>query len=420
MSPLPHHLTESQPAVLELDDAQAESLRALGKRLAGKSDWWGAARNPEGGASAIHVTRAAGPGQWSIRVNDAIGVINVGGQTIPVKPKIPSSHALELLCLAGAVPRMDAKATNAAAGDSLFDLLARWLVRSVETVLRRDLIKDYREHLEDLAHVRGRINVKETTLAVTLGRPRVTCEFDELDYDNPLNRVLLAGLHLVSRAPFASNDVRARARRVSARFDDVSDLRPDDLRARLTPRTSYYADSFAIAVALLRGVARELDAGGEAAWAFLIRTPEAIEAGIRAVLQTHLGARYSVEKRGLALLPSPQTLNPDLVFSNLAVGDVKYKLQSEDWNTADLYQAVAFATGFRVSETAILTFSTGRASHVELNVGEVRVTNLCWPAVDSLTPQEAAADLARAARTWLDEIHQRSPESSRETVATPA
>ncbi|QNN53566.1 McrC family protein [Nocardioides mesophilus] len=337
-------------------------------------------------------------------MNDAIGILSVGGRTMPVLPKIPESHALELLGLAGAIPRMDTLAAQAATGTSLFDLLSRWLVHSVERVLRRDLMKDYQAHREEMAHVRGRISIKETTLAVTLGRARVTCEFDELDRDNPLNRVLLAALRLVCGAPFAAPEVRTQARRVSARFDEVSELRHGDLRVTLTPRTAYYSDGLAIAKALLRGAARKLDAGGEVAWAFLIRTPEGIEAGIRTVLHNALDPAFKVEKRGLALLPSTKTLNPDLVFGHLAVGDVKYKLQGADWDTGDLYQAVAFATGFQVSEAAILTFSTGQAGHTSLQVGDVRLSNFCWPADPSLGPQEAAARLVTDVREWLYEV----------------
>ncbi|MFJ2757476.1 hypothetical protein ACIO3S_17875 [Nocardioides sp. NPDC087217] len=404
MSPLPQTLTESRPAIVALDDVQAASLQALGKRLAGKSDWWGAANTPRQGGSAISVSPSGAQGQWTLRVNDAIGILSVGGQTMPVLPKIPESHALALLGLAGAIPRMDTLAAQAATGTSLFDLLSRWLVHTVERVLQRDLMKGYQVHREELAHVRGRISVKETTLAVTLGRARVTSEFDELDRDNPLNRVLLAALRLVSGAPFASPDVRAHARRASARFDGVSELRHGDLRVTVTPRTAYYGDSLAIAKALLRGAARKLDAGGEVAWAFLIRTPEAIEAGIRTVLQNALAPSFEVEKRGLALLPSTKTLNPDLVFGDVAVGDVKYKLQTSDWDTGDLYQAVAFATGFHVSEAAILTFSTGRPGHMPLQVGDVRLSNFCWPADPSLAPEEAAERLVTEVRIWLAEF----------------
>jgi hypothetical protein len=170
----------------------------------------------------------------------------------------------------------------------------------------------------------------------------------------------------------------------------------------VTARTAYYTDSLIIAKALLRGAARKLGAGGEVAWAFLIRTPEAVEAGIRTILQGSLDPHFKVEKRGLALLPSMKTFNPDLVFGDLAVGDVKYKLQGHDWDTGDLYQAVAFATAFQVKQAAIVTFSTAQAVHPPLQIGDVRLTNFCWTADGSLTPVESAARLAADVYSWLE------------------
>ncbi len=401
MSTLPANLTESQAALVELNDGQAEALGALGKRLAGKSEWWGASRTTTAQTSALSLARTATVGHWSLRVNEAIGLLSVGGQTIPVLPKIPLSHALELIGLGGALPRNDGQAAWSAEGTDLFDMLARWFVRSVQGVLRRDLIRDYRAVRDELPHVRGRISLKDTTLAVTRGRALVTCEFDELDRDNALNRVLLAGLHLVARAPFSSADVRAQARKAAARFDEVSSLRPGDMRVLITPATAYYSNSLDLARTLLNGAARHLDVGGEVAWAFLLRTPEAIEAGVRAVLQVGLQPDVEVEKRGIALLPSTKTLNPDLVFSTGAIGDVKYKLHGNDWNTADLYQAVAFATGFRARQAAVIDFSAASTAHPSLRVGDVIVTNLSWPASPALSADEASAVLVSSVREWL-------------------
>ena len=41
------------------------------------------------------------------------------------------------------------------------------------------------------------------------------------------------------------------------------------------------------------------------------------------------------------------------------VADVKYKLQGTGWDESDLYQAVAFATGYKSDRAAIVSFSSG-------------------------------------------------------------
>ncbi|MFJ2757474.1 hypothetical protein ACIO3S_17865 [Nocardioides sp. NPDC087217] len=110
-----------------------------------------------------------------------------------------------------------------------------------------------------------------------------------------------------------------------------------DLHLVATPTTAYYSDGIAIAKALLNGVAQKLDAGGEVACAFLIRTPEAMEAGGRALLADALSPDFTVAKRGLTLVPSRKTLNPDLV--------------STAWRSATSSTSCSLRTGIRATST---------------------------------------------------------------------
>lgn len=101
-------------------------------------------------------------------------------------------------------------------------------------------------------------------------------------------------------------------------------------------------------------------AGTAPAWTFLIRTPELIEDAVRGILRRGLHDIVEVKKSGLQLMPSKLTLNPDLLFGDAAIGDVKYTLLGPDWNRSYLYQAVTFATGFRLPRAGVFGFtSTG-------------------------------------------------------------
>lgn len=63
----------------------------------------------------------------------------------------------------------------------------------------------------------------------------------------------------------------------------------------------------------------------------MIRTPEAIEAGIRAILRAGLLPEVQVRKYGTTLVPKNMQIEPDLRFDPLmAVGDVKYKTYGAD------------------------------------------------------------------------------------------
>lgn len=402
MRQFPATLTESVTEPLPLTGEEATALSALGRQLAGEGTWWGnAGDEPKTRATAIRVNRSA-PGEWKVRVNDAVGLIHIAGKDIPVLPKIPTPHLLGLLECAEVVPRMGSEGSTLATGESLFDVFARWFVSATERVMRHDLIRDYKPIEADLTYVRGRVEVKRTSLALMTGRLAITCEFDELDVDNALNRVLLAAARTIARAPVTSELIRRSARRLISRFEGVSALQPADLRVEVTLRSRHYTDALGLAKQILRGTSRDLDVGGERAWVFLIRTPEAVEAGLRSVLDDALAPEHRVTKRGLQLTGSFKTLNPDLVFdSGAAIGDVKYKIQGEDWVTADLYQAVAFATGFRAEKGAIITFSRGKPHHAPLHVGEVTVSNFCWDAREGSSFDAAAETLGASVREWL-------------------
>jgi hypothetical protein len=95
------------------------------------------------------------------------------------------------------------------------------------------------------------------------------------------------------------------------------------------------------------------------------------------------------------------TLNPDLVFGSIALGDVKYKLTTE-WIRADLYQAVTFAAGHGARKVAIISFSETSLDPETITIGPVSVTHFRWYAHDSVLPEEACTRLGTQLRAWLE------------------
>jgi hypothetical protein len=96
-------------------------------------------------------------------------------------------------------------------------------------------------------------------------------------------------------------------------------------------------------------------------------------------------------------------LNPDLVIGDgQGIADVKYKTSDGDLNRADLYQSVAFATGFGCRQAAVVAFSDGPApTYGELGVGRVTVRHLWWQADSGLDAREAAGRLVNDVAIWL-------------------
>lgn len=415
-------LTESADGRLHLTESQAVALAHLGRILASRKAWWGEKAEDEDVGRERTVIRCTpeSPGVWKVRVADAVGVIAVEGLQIVVEPKIPAEHLLYLMQRSGRLPRLAAERAKVAIDKTLWDLVAKWYTGALEGVLRRDLIKDYRMAADELQLARGHINLYRTARAYYEGRLGIACEFDEFDADTPLNRVLRAAAAGVAGSPLLHPELRRRARRLLARMDHVSELRPGDRSVSVDRRTAHYRDALALAIHVLDAQGRGLEHGGATSWAFLIRTPEMVEEGLRMVLEESLAGRWRVRKRSVPIKGTDLTLNPDLVFNeNLAAGDVKYKLAG-DWVRADLYQVVTFAEGVRARFGCVVSFRIGAAkSPPLLQIGDISVSHFSWRADASITPVDAGRELAGSVGEWLERIS-RSPFLSEHLVGEAA
>ena len=114
--------------------------------------------------------------------------------------------------------------------DHLHDLLAEILVRGVGSQVKRGLHHDYRRIREELATVRGRIDVKGTVATRSAVRGRLVCEFDEYEVDTPHNRVLKMVIILLIRHGEITGPRKAALRRLLPHLDEVTLVSPESIR----------------------------------------------------------------------------------------------------------------------------------------------------------------------------------------------
>lgn len=393
-------LREASERVLELEDAQAEALAAAGRRLASNRRWWGGDVELAADRTVVRV-EPRGTGRWSVYVADAVGVLSVGDLQIVVEPKIPLNHLLYLFEESRALPRLDDQRASVEATGSLWRLVAEWFVREGERLLRRDLMRDYEERVDDVPAVRGRIEALATARLFYSGRLQTRCEYEEFGLDTALNRVLKAAAGEVAGSPLLEPLLRRRAIRLLARFDEVGGLRPGDLAAGVERRTGHYASTLTLARQVLQSEGRAVRGGEAAAWTFLIRTPDMVEEGVRRAISARF-AVGSVTKVGRAATGSSITFTPDLVFSgDGGVGDIKYKVATGEWTRPDLYQAIAFAEAFGANRAAIVQFAgSGSKVCADLLVGATSIREIRWPTDTAVTPEAAADAVASQLAAW--------------------
>jgi hypothetical protein len=158
---------------------------------------------------------------------------------------------------------------------------------------------------------------------------------------------------------------------------------------------------------VLENVRRSLDFGLEAAWTFLIRTPDLVEAGVRAELTDRLDNSWHIRKETIPLGRTGMTVAPDVVIGDVdAVADVKYKRTITRWRRADLYEATAFAVAAGTHRGALINFRAegDPVPPATVTLGDTEVRSFVWDARDNVAPSVAAARLADDFANWLSPL----------------
>jgi 5-methylcytosine-specific restriction enzyme subunit McrC len=396
---------ENAPIVIDLTAVEATSLTKLGQELASKSIWWGNDQINED-RSVIHVDELSG-GRYRVTFRDVIGVVRVGTTQFSILPKIAESHFWHIVCQSELVPRISTTSVGVADGAAMIQIIADWCVTAAERLLRGGLRKEYRDVFDELAEVRGQIHVLATAQRFYAGVPAAMCSFEELSDDSPLNRLVKSACERIACLNGVNASVRQRAQRVVFRMDGVGVASENDRRVRLERLTTRYSQVLPLALLILNGYGISAKIGLHVGTAFLIRTPELIEDGLRSILVENRHG-MSVKKRKLWLGDSGLSLNPDLVFgSDIAIGDIKYRKLTNQWSDSDRNQIVTFATGFCCRHAALVGFSSdedGVVSPPAISIGAVALRAFTWSVAEESSPEQSQVKFIEQLDRWLTGI----------------
>jgi 5-methylcytosine-specific restriction enzyme subunit McrC len=139
---------------------------------------------------------------------------------------IPIRNLYYLLCYAwnkldqGGIVDVERLESN-----DLADLFAHVLVRGVEHLFRRGVEQGYAELTDDVAGVRGRIQILPTARRFLVQHGKTACAFDELSIDTPANRILKATMQLLAQAPGLDRGLRDRLHVNAGVFAGVTPIR---------------------------------------------------------------------------------------------------------------------------------------------------------------------------------------------------
>ena len=307
-----------------------------------------------------------------LKAGQVVGILSIPGRTIEILPKIDGEAGdvraalIRMLAVAWDLRVAEGElATLDTQRHDLLELLLRLFANRLLTAVRRGMPRRYLTHEEDLALLRGRLDVKRQFTHLAVRPDRLACRYDELSEDTPLNRVLKAAVtRLAGLARFA-----ASARRLSelaARFDFVRDS-SDPLResVRLDRTNMAFHDLYRLAKLFLSGDWQSTVGGRSVGFALLFPMDKLFEAFIGRSLKRALAPRtvHLQHRRRSALTGTNGeplfALQPDVVIEESddrpVVLDTKWKRltpRARDGKTtmgvaqSDIYQMLAYARAY--------------------------------------------------------------------------
>ena len=336
-------------------------------------------------AFGINITPVKGKENvYTLRPGSIVGALEIDGLSLHIKPKVTIKRLLYMaLYAAGEVKPQEDSFPFAQADPTLADLVALHLGRAAADAFARGLLHGYRVEEEALHTVRGRIMVAEQIRRRFDMPLPVEVRYDEYTEDILANRLIKAAARLLRGMRLSTPQAREGLRHIDATLENVTPVRypPHDVpKVEFTRLNDHYKEAVAIARLVLRHwfhEAQRADSEDKTVRApgFLMDMNVVFQQFVTRKLREVLGvgAQLHSDKTMPPVYLAKGNkvpLKPDLSLwegkTCIFVGDVKYKdlesrYENRSWDipSADLYQALAYATALGLPG-ALLVYAKGR------------------------------------------------------------
>lgn len=114
--------------------------------------------------------------------------------------------------------------------DNALDLLAALLEAAVTRQIKQGLYREYVSNSEDLAALRGKIDMRGTIRNKMAKRSVIACEYDELSDDNRYNQAIKATCSLVLRSDAVRKQTRDALKKSTLYFSNVRSVDPSQIQ----------------------------------------------------------------------------------------------------------------------------------------------------------------------------------------------
>jgi len=325
---------------------------------------------------------------WELRALDSVGYVPLNDHLgAHIAPKVEIGSIFRMLEWAHGESLQVLRPEVAC--DSLedyYEQLAKILAERVHERGRKGLYRDYVRREEELAYVRGRMDMRRAVQRPWRVKPH--CRYEEHTPDLEENQILAWTLRLVSRHAFADPEARRSVQSAYRLIQGSCGLRPfvpDDCVDRLYNRLNAdYRPLHFLCRFFLEHTGPTHRLGDHSMLAFLIDMPALYERFVTAWLRERLADRWQIDPQHKIVMGAAKelTLKPDLTMMDRETGaiscvlDCKYK-EHEKVSEPDVYQVVAYAEAMGCSE-GYLIYPKPPATPLDAQFQHVRVRSLTF------------------------------------------
>lgn len=140
-----------------------------------------------------------------------------------MEARIPIQNLYYLLCYAWGLPEQrEWVKVDADSCPAVLDLLSRLLIKGADVLMKRGIAKEYRTHEEEIAGIKGKLELAQTIKRNRHREGKTICTLDDLTGDILLNQIVYTTMFRLLGNKDLNQDVRKDLRRTFLRFPKVS------------------------------------------------------------------------------------------------------------------------------------------------------------------------------------------------------
>lgn len=313
-----------------------------------------------------------------LKFNSYVGVVQIGKLTIEILPKADKLFTkdncdeadknawkqilLEMLKKSGMINMISL--TNAdlrLQNSSLLDLYINHFLNEVELILRKGLVKQYRQNKGNVKALKGRLLFHQQISKNSLHKERFYTEHQVYDYNHIVNQILIKALTVVERLPNSALYLD-RISRLKMSFPDL--LTPTITertftRLLLNRKTQHYKSALQLAKLIILNYSPDLQGGKDDVLAILFNMNELWERYVFKMLQGEQNdLDYKISYQNQKQFWNTKLIKPDIVIekdTETFVIDTKWKLVDANRpSDADLKQMYTYNMYWEANKSMLL------------------------------------------------------------------